>query len=136
MDEAIWIFPDPERTFPRMFCFIHKAIPATLAQKERELFVNVLLQFLGIRMFDLIQEAFQLGLDSLFRLREDAIEPGKYSNLNHIGRLSGWELLSTPHTMSFCHLLTTSNFESILDFFIPVKTGIQACPCENRDPRT
>jgi len=48
MDEAIWIFPDPEGTFPRMLCFIHKAIPATLAQKESERFVNVLFQFLGI----------------------------------------------------------------------------------------
>src|SRR4030042_255937 len=61
-------------------------------------------------MFDLIQDASHLGIDSLFRLREDAIEPGKYSNLNHIGRLCGWELLSTPHTMSFCHVLTTLIF--------------------------
>jgi hypothetical protein len=36
-------------------------------------------------MFDLIQDVSQLGINALFRLREDAIEPGKYSNLNHIG---------------------------------------------------
>jgi hypothetical protein len=48
MDEAIWIFPYPECTFPRMFGFLYKAIPATLAQKEGEFFVNVLFQFLGI----------------------------------------------------------------------------------------
>jgi hypothetical protein len=48
MDEAIWIFPYPERTLPRMFGFLYKAIPATLAQKEGEFFVNVLFQFLGI----------------------------------------------------------------------------------------
>jgi hypothetical protein len=56
--------------------------------------------------------------------------------LNHIGRLSGWELLSTPHTMSFCHLLTTSNFESILDFVIPVlaRRSASARRRENGNP--
>jgi len=48
MDEATWIFPDPEGAFPGMLCFIDKTIPATLAEKEGELFVNVLFQFLGI----------------------------------------------------------------------------------------
>jgi hypothetical protein len=110
MDETIGIFPDPEGTSPGILCLINKAIPATLAQKESKLFVNVLFQFLGICMFDLIQEASQLGIDTLFGLREDAIEPGKYSNLNHIGGVCGPELLSTPHTMSFCHVLTTLIF--------------------------
>jgi hypothetical protein len=112
MDEATWVFLDPERTFPRMSGFLHKAIPATLTQKEGKLFVNIHFQDLRIRMFDLSQETFHLGIDSLFGLREDTIEPGKYSNLNHISRLCGWEFLPAPHTMPLCHVFTTLIFLS------------------------
>jgi hypothetical protein len=85
MDEAIRIFPDPEGTLPGMFGLLYKPVPAAFAEKEGELLVNILFQFLWIRMLDLVKDASQLAINPLFRFREDAIESSKDLDLYHIG---------------------------------------------------
>jgi hypothetical protein len=48
MGDPVRVFPDLERSFPRMLNLIDKPISATLTKKQGEFFINVLLQLLRI----------------------------------------------------------------------------------------
>jgi len=67
---AVRILWDPERPLPGMLGFFNKPVPTTLAKKQGELFVNLLLQFLWVGFPDLLEQMTQLLINVLLRLWE------------------------------------------------------------------
>jgi hypothetical protein len=103
MDDSMRIFSDLKRPFPRMLHFIYKPISATLTKKERKLFINVLLQFLGIGFFNLIHEPSQFFVDPLFRLQKQPIEASKNFDVDHIVQPPKWKAFAASPTHSLTH---------------------------------
>jgi hypothetical protein len=74
MDDSAWATPDVKRALPGMFDLIHQSVPATFAENQIKLLVDLFLQGLRIRLLDLLQELPQLPINPFFRLEKDAVK--------------------------------------------------------------
>ena len=84
MENGVWLVSNLERAPPGVLNLIYKPIPAALTDDQRDLFVNLSLQLLGIGLPDFLKKTFQLPIDSLGRFRKDAVKAGDNFNLNDI----------------------------------------------------
>ena len=98
MDESARPTPDLKRALPGMLDLIHQSVPATFAENQIKLLVDLFLQVLRIRLLDLLQEMSQLPIDPFFRLKKDAIKSGKNPDLGHIGEASRQEFFPASET--------------------------------------
>ncbi len=60
MKDRVWILPNPEGTLPRMLDVIDKPISTTFTNDQRDLFVDILLQLLGVYILGLFKDLLQL----------------------------------------------------------------------------
>jgi hypothetical protein len=74
MDESAWATPDLKRALPGMLDLLYQTVPATYAENQIKLLVNLFLQILRIRLLDLLQELPQLPINPFFRLEKDAVK--------------------------------------------------------------
>jgi len=67
MENGVGIGSNPKRTFPGVPNLIHQPIAAALAHNQGHLLVHIFLQFLGVRLFDFLEQAPQLLINSFAR---------------------------------------------------------------------
>jgi len=67
MENGVRIGSNSKGTLPRMANLIDQPIAAALAHNQGHLFVHIFLQLLGVRLFDFIEQAPQLLINSFAR---------------------------------------------------------------------
>ena len=114
MDESARAAPNLKRALPGMLDLLHQSVPATFAENQIKLLVNLLLQVLRIRLLDLLQELPQLPINPFFRLEEDAVKSFKNPDLGHIGEASRWEFFPASETSLPLSIFTRLPFHPVL----------------------
>jgi hypothetical protein len=97
-----------------MFELIHQPVPATFAEHQMKLLVDLFLQILRIGLLDLFQELCQLAIDPFFRLQKQTIKSCKDPDLSHIGEVSGREFSPAPETFLPLSIFPRLPFHPIL----------------------
>jgi hypothetical protein len=84
MEKGVWIFSNPEGTFPRVLNFIHKPISTTFTNDQCDLFVDIFLQFPGIQALGLFKQLLQLLINPFDRFCKDPVKTGKNLDMDDI----------------------------------------------------
>jgi len=56
MENGVRICSDSKRAFPRVPNLIHQAISAAFAHNQRDLFIDILLELLGVQMLNVLKQ--------------------------------------------------------------------------------
>ena len=86
----------PKGTFPGMAVLLHESVPAALAQKKSEFFVDSLFQLPGVRFLNFVENLSQLAIDSLLRFNKHSVKIGKNPDVDHVGQVPRGKLLAAP----------------------------------------
>ena len=100
MDDSAGVHGDGKRSFPGMLNLMNKPVPATLTENQGDLFVNLLLEILRIRLLNLLHQLLQLLIHPFSGFHKPFIEIGKDPDLNDITQISPGKATATPHTGS------------------------------------
>jgi hypothetical protein len=84
MEDGVWIFLNSERPFPRVLDLLHKSISTAFTNDQRDLFIDIFLQLLGVQMLGLLEQLLQLFIDPFRWFGKNAVKTRKNPDMDDV----------------------------------------------------